>query len=246
MTNKGLRSGERSNSSGRPVSNRILLRIPDDEFHRLRPHLDFLELPHHFSLHEPGKRVRYAYFLNCGLASIVVNTRDGRDVEAGVAGCEGFVGSALIAYLPRSPLREQMQIAGAGFRVEARVFDQILQCCPTFRQSLTRYAILHSLQIAQTAACNRLHDVQERLARWLLLAQDRLGTSTVPITHDFLATMLGTDRPSVTLAAGALQRKKVVGYQRGILKILNRKRLEAVACECYEVIRQFDGALGLR
>jgi CRP-like cAMP-binding protein len=111
---------------------------------------------------------------------------------------------------------------------------------------LIRYAVLQSLQVAQTAACNRLHEVSQRLARWLLLAQDRLDAATVPITHDFLATMLGTDRPSVSLAAASLQRKHLIAYRRGLVRIRNRKRLEAEACECYETIRQFDGELGLR
>jgi CRP-like cAMP-binding protein len=246
MINSGLRSVERSNSKGKAISNRILLRIPNDEFRHLRPHLEYLALPHHFTLHEPGKGIRYAYFLNCGLASIVVSTRAGKDVEAGVVGCEGFVGTALIGKLPRSPLREQMQVAGSGFCVEAHVFAHVVEQSPAFKFGLTRYAVLYGLQVAQTAACNRLHDVQQRLARWLLLAQDRLGTFVVPITHDFLATMLGTDRSSVSLAAGILQRRKAIACERGTVKVLNRRLLESAACECYGVIRQFDSELGLR
>lgn len=242
----GIRAGERTNSSGKPVRNRILLGLPDSEFRRLRPHLEFLDLPHHFSLHEPGRKVAFAYFLNCGLASIVVSTREGRNVEAGVAGCEGFVGLALIAELSRSPLREQMQIAGEGFRVDAGVLRSVLRVSPSLQLALTRYAVLGGLQVAQTAACNRFHEVQRRLARWLLLAQDRLGGAVVPITQDFLATMLGTDRPSVSVAAARLQRARCIAYRRGVVRILRRSRLETAACECYSVIRQFDGELGLR
>jgi CRP-like cAMP-binding protein len=101
------------------------------------------------------------------------------------------------------------------------------------------------MQIAQTAACNRLHDAGERLARWLLMAADRVDSSSLAITHDFLATMLGTDRPSVSLAAKILQRKKIIEYRRGTLEILNRRKLESSACECYKVIRQFNGVLQL-
>lgn len=245
MTKSGSRLGQRSDSKGMKISNRILIQIPNDEFHRLRPYLEFLELPHRFSLREPGRMVRCGYFLNCGLASIVVSTRDGKDVEAGVVGCEGFVGTAILAGLQRSPMREQMQIAGTGFRVEAGRFTEVLEQSPNLKLSLTRYAILHGMQVAQTAACNRLHEVRERLARWLLLAQDRLSTVIVPITHDFLATMLGTDRSSVTLAAGSLQRKKIIECDRGVVKVANRERLERAACECYGVIRRFDGYLGL-
>lgn len=245
-SDNGIRPGERTSSNGHAIRNKILLGLPDAEFHRVRTCLEFLELPHHYSLHAPGKRVNHAYFLNRGLASIVVSTRDGRDVEAGVAGCEGFIGTTLIAGLQRDPLREQMQIAGEGFRIGAETLRVLLEESPALRMRLIRYAVLQSLQVAQTAACNRLHEVSQRLARWLLLAQDRLDEATVPITHDFLATMLGTDRPSVSLAAAALQRKHLIAYRRGIVKIRNRKRLEADACECYETIRQFDGELGLR
>jgi CRP-like cAMP-binding protein len=101
------------------------------------------------------------------------------------------------------------------------------------------------MQVAQTAACNRLHEVQQRLARWLLMAQDRVKKASLPITHDFLATMLGTDRPSVSLAAESLQQRKTIQYNRGDVKILNRKKLEASACECYRVIQKLNGQLDL-
>src|SRR6202035_3169708 len=100
--------------------------------------------------------------------------------------------------------------------------------------------------VAQTAACNRLHDIKQRLARWLLMTQDRVESGALPITHDFLATMLGTDRPTVSVAAGILQRKKLIEYTRGAVEIVNRKKLENSACECYGVIRQYDGELGLK
>ena len=102
------------------------------------------------------------------------------------------------------------------------------------------------MQIAQTAACNRLHFIEQRLARWLLMTQDRVASGSLPVTHDFLATMLGTDRPSVSVAAGVLQRKGFIEYARGAVKIVNRKKLEDSACECYGVIRQYDGELGLK
>ena len=102
------------------------------------------------------------------------------------------------------------------------------------------------MQVAQTAGCNRLHDLQQRLCRWLLLTQDRVGTGLLRITHDFLAMMLGTDRPSVSLAAGILQRKRIIQYEHGSVRILNRKKLETSACECYAIIRQLNGELALR
>jgi CRP-like cAMP-binding protein len=109
-----------------------------------------------------------------------------------------------------------------------------------------RHAVIQGIQAAQSAACNRLHGIEQRLARWLLIMQDRIDEGSLRITHDFLATMLGTDRPSVSLAAGILQKKGTIEYTRGAVKILNRKRLEECSCECYAVIQQFNGPLGLR
>ena len=111
---------------------------------------------------------------------------------------------------------------------------------------LSRYAVVRGMQVAQTAACNRLHDIEQRLARWLLMTQDRVDSGSLPITHDFLATMLGTDRPSVSLAAGVLQRKRLIEYARGSVKIVNRKKLEDAACECFKVIQHYDCELGLK
>jgi len=111
---------------------------------------------------------------------------------------------------------------------------------------LCRYAIVQGMQIAQTAACNRLHEIKHRLARWLLMAQDRVDSESLPITHDFLATMLGTDRTTVSLAAGILQKKKLIEYTRGAVKIVNRKKLEDSACECYGITQQYNGELGLK
>ena len=238
--------GERTNAAGKPVSNKILLSVSGAEYRRIRPHLEFIDLADHFSLHEPGEKLRFAYFLNSGLASIVAATQEGRGVEAGVVGYEGLVGTALAVGLFASPLREVVQIGGNGFRITARALQATLQVTPDLQMRLSRYAVLQGMQVAQTAACNRLHDVAQRLARWLLMAQDRVDAGTLPITHDFLATMLGTDRPSVSVAAGALQKNNVIRYSRGRVEILNRKGLESAACECYGVIQQLNGDLGLK
>jgi len=124
--------------------------------------------------------------------------------------------------------------------------QEVLESTPHLQLMLGRYAAIRGMQVAQTAACNRLHDIEQRLARWLLMTQDRVNSGSLLITHDFLATMLGTDRPTVSVAAGILQKKKLIEYTRGAVKIVNRKKLENSACECYTVIRQYDGELGLR
>ncbi len=124
--------------------------------------------------------------------------------------------------------------------------QSILESAPQLQLMLSRYAAIRGMQIAQTAACNRLHDIKQRLARWLLMTQDRVDSGSLAITHDFIATMLGTGRPTVSLAAGVLQRKGLIEYTRGAVKIVNRKKLEDAACECYGVIQQYDGELSLK
>jgi len=172
--------------------------------------------------------------------------KDGRTVEAGVVGNEGFTGTSAAVGLSRGPLRAVVQVTGDGFRIRVGALQNTLQSTLNLQMMLNRYAAIRSMQVAQTAACNRLHDIKQRLARWLLMTQDRVDSEALPITHDFLATMLGTDRPSVSLAAGALQKKGFIAYTRGAVKIVNRRKLEDSACECYGVIRQYDGELGLK
>ena len=243
---QNVRSGERTNPAGKPVANRILLSISDVDYRKIRPYLEFVSLPSPLTLYEPPERLRFAHFLNRGLVSIVVAMRGGRDVEAGMVGSEGVVGIALAVDLYTSPLREVVQAEGNAFRVAARNLQAVLSSAPDLRFKLSRYAVLQGMQVAQTAACNRLHNVARRLARWLLMAQDRLDAPTLPLTHDFLAIMLGTDRPSVSLAARALQRRHVIRYRRGAVEILDRKRLESSACSCYRIIQQLNGVLRLR
>jgi CRP-like cAMP-binding protein len=241
-----VQSGERTNTEGKPVSSLILLSISDSDYSLLRPHLEYVSLPNHLVLHEAGGKLEFAYFPNRGLISLVVVMKDGRTVEAGIVGNEGFTGTMAAVGLSRSPLHAVVQITGDGFRVEVGALQNTLESAPHLQLMLSRYAAIRSMQVAQTAACNRLHDIGQRLARWLLMTQDRVDSGSLPITHDFLATMLGTDRPTVSEAAGALQKKKVIEYTRGAVKIVNRKKLENSACECYEAIQQYDGELGLK
>ena len=241
-----VQPGERTNTQGKPVSSLILLSISDSDYSSLRPHLEYVSLPNHLVLHEAGGKLEFAYFPNRGLISLVVVMKDGRTAEAGIVGNEGFTGTLAAVGLSRSPLHAVVQITGDGFRVEVGALQNTLQSAPHLQLRLSRYAAIRGLQVAQTAACNRLHDIGQRLARWLLMTQDRVDSGSLPITHDFLATMLGTDRPSVSEAAGVLQKKKLIEYTRGAVKIVNRKKLENSACECYGVIQQYDGELGLK
>ncbi|MGA8150513.1 MAG: Crp/Fnr family transcriptional regulator [Terriglobales bacterium] len=241
-----LHPGARSAASGKAVTNVILLSLPDKEFNLLRPHLEPAELPQHEVMHEPGEKIDFTYFLNEGMASLVALSHDGRSVEVGIVGKEGMVGLSLVAGLRRGIFRAIMQMSGSGLRIRSEVFHDVLLCAPTLRSELGRFALMHGMQVAQLAACNRLHEIEQRLARWLLMCQDRVDSQWLPLTHDFLAQMLGTGRPRVSLAAGTLENGGLIENLRGSVKILNRKNLEEAARECYRVIQHFNGRLGLK
>ena len=249
MSGKNFRiapAGQRTNSEGKQVSNRVLLATPDSEYDLMRTDLTHIDLPHHLSLHEPTQKIEFVYFPNRGMVSQVVVTKDGRTVEVGIVGSEGYVGAGLAVGLSRSSVREVIQIAGDGFRMMGNALERILRSAPQLRTILSRHAGLQGMQVAQTAACNRLHDIQQRLSRWLLTTQDRVNLGVLPITHDFIATMMGTGRSTVSLAAGVLQKNGIIEYVRGAVKVVNRRKLERSACECYGVIHQFEDDLGLR
>jgi CRP-like cAMP-binding protein len=166
---------------------------------------------------------------------------DGKSVEVGLTGAEGFVGVPLVAGFQTSPTRVIMQIAGSAFRIPAADLVRGLRECPKLAKELQRYAQELALQSVQTSACNRLHEVSHRLARWLLMSQDRVGGDTVRLTQEFLAHMLGTRRASVTVAAGSLQDAGFIIYSNGEVKIKNRSGLEKASCECYAALtRQSD------
>ena len=230
----------RNNAAGKPIHNEILMAMTPREFNLVRPHLQFVDLEQHRILYEPHRELKFMYFPNRGLISLVVVLKTGKTVEAGIVGREGASGTAVSAGVSSSALREIVQISGEGFRIKNEMFQKLVPLVPHLRKALNRYIVLLGMQVSQTAACNRLHELEKRLARWLLMAEDSAGTPILGITHDFLATMLGTDRPSVTLAAGLLQKAGLIEYGRGTVKITNRPQLEAFACECYSVIRDYS------
>lgn len=226
-----------------PAANHLLSALPEREYQLLLPDLEEVQLPHRLILHETGAKIEFAYFLNQGLASLVVLTSDGRSVEVAIAGREGVIGTPLAVGFHRGPYRTIMQIPGNGFRIKAELLQEKLPQTPQLRLLLNRYVLTQGLQIAQIAACNRLHEIEQRMARWLLMCRDRVDSDLLPVTHDFLAQMLGTGRPSVSLAAGILQKSAVIENARGAVRILNRSKLESAACECYKAIQQFNRAL---
>jgi CRP-like cAMP-binding protein len=202
-----------------------------------------MELPQHHILQEAGEKIEFAYFLNDGMASLVVLTSDGRSVEVAIVGKEGIVGTPLAVGLHQGPHRAIMQIPGNGFRLKSSVLTEALHSAPEMCLTWNRYVLVQGLQMAQMAACNRLHEIEQRLARWLLMCQDRVESEALRVTHEFMAQMLGTGRPSVSLAAGILQRSGLIENMRGTVKILNRRGLENAACECYVAIQYFTNGM---
>jgi len=241
-----MQPNERTTTEGNGVGNKILLSISDREYALILPHLEFIGMPQHLTLYEPGQPLEFVYFPNSGMVSLVIATEDGRTVEVGEVGREGFAGIQAVVGINRNQVREIVQIAGDGFRVKIAALHQVLQSAPGLQWILSRYAVVQGMQFAQTAACNRLHNIEQRFARWLLITQDRVDSPTLAITHDFLATMLGTDRSTVSLAAGILQEKKIIEWTRGAVQILSRKKLEDCSCECYGVIQQYNREIGLK
>lgn len=217
----------------RKVANTILLSLTAEQRERVLSKMSFVQLPTHTILNEISARIDYGYFVNSGLASVLNVMSDGKSVEVGLAGTEGFIGAPLLVGLKTSPTRVVMQVAGSAFRIKPKDLMAILHDYPKLEIALLRYTQTLAMQATQVAACNRLHEVDERLARWLLMSQDRLSGRIVPLTQEFLAHMLGTRRASVTVAAGILQKAGLITYTRGSVTIEDRELLEDAACECY-------------
>lgn len=218
--------------------NRVLASLPAADIKRLAPHLSPLTLKINRSLHEPGQTIDTVYFLEDGICSVVVTMENGSSVEVGIIGRDGFVGLPGVLGTERSPNRAFMQIPGQGFSVKAKVLQEQFKESNELRLRLQRFVQAMLVQTAQTAACNRVHELEERLARWLLMCQDRVQDDRIPITHEFLAMMLGTRRTTVTVAAGMLHKAGLIAYSRGNVTIENRKGLEQTACECYRIIHE--------
>jgi CRP-like cAMP-binding protein len=221
---------------GKQIHNEILLRLPPNEREVLFPKLEFMRLKTHQVLHEPGDTLKSAYFPNAGLVSILSIFPDGKCVEVGLVGKEGFIGLPLVAGFRTAATRAITQIEGSAFRVDGPTLRDILLECPVLERRLQQFAQILAMQVTQIAACNRLHDVNERLGRWLLMSADRIGSNSVPLTQELIAQMLGTRRSSVTVAAGMLQKAGLIAHTRGDVKIVNRQRLEDASCECYEIM----------
>ena len=220
------------------VGNIILRTLPRSESALIFSSLEFVRLRLHQVLHETGEVIKSGYFLNDGMASVLTVQPDGESVEVGLIGKEGFVGLPVIFGFKTSALRIIAQGDGTAYRIDVGILRGLLPECPTLEHQLQRYSMILGIQSTQLAACNRLHDVDERLARWLLMSHERIGGRTLPLTQEFLSQMLGTRRSTVSVAASLLQKAGMIAYTRGNVTILNKSKLEGAACDCYEIIRQ--------
>jgi CRP-like cAMP-binding protein len=228
----------RSDGDGNPIANKILLSLSPKERSQVLPKLEFVRLKLHQVLHEAGETIKSGYFVNAGLMSILAVQPDGKTVEVGLIGREGFVGLPLLVGYSSGPTRVMTQADGTAYRCDVQTLKQLTQQFPELGKHLHRFAYQLAMQSTQIAACNRLHDVVSRLARWILMSQDRVRSGRLPLTQEFLGQMLGTRRSSVTVAAGVLQKAGLIGYTRGSVTILNRMGLERAACDCYGIVQK--------
>ena len=231
-------SGVKRNSEECRIQNEILLDLPRKECESALADLEFVRLKPGQVLHECGEPLKSGYFCNTGMFSILSAQPDGRLVAVGVIGKEGFAGVPLIAGFRTGHARTLVQFEATAYRVHVDHLQSMLRDCPKMERALQRYSQFLTLQVMQTAACNQLHEVHERLARWLLMVQDRLCSDSLALTHDSLSQLIGTRRASVTVAASILQKARLISYTRGIIIILNRRGLERSACECYRRLQE--------
>jgi CRP-like cAMP-binding protein len=215
-----------------------LLRLPPDEFDRLRPHLEQVPLAPRDFLLPAGEPLSHVYFPYSGLVSLIVTMQSGDTVAVATVGHQGMLGISTLLEADPPPYDMVCHLAGEAARLPASTFVQLSDELPHFRRLLLRYALCLLYEVARTAACNRLHTVEQRLARWLLLCSDQIAAEVFPLTHESLARMLGARRPFVTRTARSLQQSHVIQYHRGSLRILDREALEAVACEDYRATQQ--------
>ena len=200
--------------------------------------LEFVRLRTGQLLHEVGDTLKSAYFCNSGLVSILSVFPDGKSVEVGLIGKEGFVGIPLIAGFRRAATRAVVQIEATAFRIDAENLTETLRKFPRLERQMQQFSQILAMEVTLVAACNGLHEVEERLARWLLMCADRVGNGSLLLTQELLAQMLGTRRASVTVAAGMLQKAGLIAYTRGNVSIVNRPELEQAACECYRLMQR--------
>ena len=218
-------------------TNRLLAALPKEEYQQLLPKLEPFPLVFGEVIYEPGDLIRNVYFPTSGIISLLAAVEDRATLEVGIVGREGMVGLPAFMGVKTSGNRAVVQGAGEALRMKAKAFRKECENGSFLSRLLRRYSHSRLTQIAQGAACNRFHPIDARLARWLLMTRDRMGTDEFRLTQEFLSNMLGVRREGVNKAAGVLQQQDLISYTRGHLLILNRVGLAAVACHCYGIIK---------
>jgi CRP-like cAMP-binding protein len=221
-----------------PTSNRILNALTPEEYERLSVDLEHVSLTLGEVLYHPEEPITHVYFPNHGTVSIVSTFETGVSVEVGMVGNEGMFGVCVFLGNISTPLEAQVQLPGDGFRMRTDILKREFNKCGMLQDLLLQYTQAFITQIALTAACNRAHHIEGRLAKWLLMCEDRASSQELEVTHEFIATMLGGRRAGVTEAAGGLKTKGLIDYHRGHLNIIDREGLEAMSCECYPIIKK--------
>jgi CRP-like cAMP-binding protein len=226
-----------SENTLKPQVNKLLAALPTNDYERLIPHLKLVSLPTRQVIYEPGEPIKQVYFPQNAVVSIVTGMKDGSTVEVGIVSNEGMVGIPVILGGSTTTTKAFVQVAGTGVQIDADVLRTEFNRGGAIQNLLLRYIRATYTELTQGCACNRLHTLEERLARWLLTVSDRLESEEFPLTQEFIAQMLGVRRSGVTVAASALSRAGMISYQRGQINILNREDLEETSCECYRVIQ---------
>ena len=217
--------------------NAILAALPAEELGLLRRELEPVELTFGMVVSEPDRPMEHVWFPHSGVLSIISEMMDGSSVEVATVGREALLGLPLILGAQAMAYRTFAQVPGEAERIPAAAFTALLPRLPALNRLILRYALALVTQIAQGSACNRLHPVEQRCARWLLMTHDRVDGDIFPLTQEFLSQMLGVTRPSVSIASGMLQKAGLIRYARGVVTVTSRPGLEEASCECYRVIR---------
>jgi CRP-like cAMP-binding protein len=218
-----------------PSRNRLLSALSDDDFGLLRPHLQPVALPLRRDIERPNRRIDAVYFMEAGIASIVAVQPDGTRIEVGLIGREGMSGVAVVLGGGQSPHATYIQVAGEGLRIKTAELCNALNASPSLRDLLLKFAQVFMVQTAHTAIANARAHIDQRLARWILMAHDRTGDKTIPLTHEFLSLMLGVRRAGVTEALQSLKRQNLIDSGRNLIAVHNRKGLERKAGDSYGV-----------
>ena len=226
--------------------NRLLASLPTEVYRQLHPHLVPLELTYKLTLYEANVPIPFLYFLDTGVASLINTMKNGQAAEVGTIGNEGVVGMPVVFGDTTTLTSVYMQVPGSGLKIKSTTFRELMRESEPLRRSMFHYAHAFFNQVAQTAACNLFHPLEQRCCRWLLTTRDRMQSDDFPLTQEFLAMMLGVQRTGVTHAATHLQRAGLIEYTRGNVKIIDGPSLEQHSCECYGVTsRDFNRLLGI-